>query len=350
MKPSRPRHRYLLASLLALTSLTTGCSATGTGTENPSTSAGVEIAPTASDPSTSRCSENFPGVNLRVDNAQDLEQALETVKPGQRISLANGRYDGNFVVATQASEAAPIQMCGDAAAILAGGASGYTLHLQSANWWHLEGFTVSGGEKGVMVDNTQHTTLRGLKVTGTGHEAVHLRTASSDNVLSGLQISTTGLTRPEFGEGIYIGTAEDNWCRYTNCEPDKSDRNIIVSVTFGFGITAENIDVKEGTSRGLITNNQFNGAGAIAADSWIDVKGNGWVIAGNRGESTPKDGMQVHVVEPGWGQQNTFANNDLTVNAPGYGIWVGERAQGTIVSCDNTAVGAAAGLTNTDCV
>jgi len=44
------------------------------------------------------------------------------------------------------------------------------------------------------------------------------------------------------------------------------------------------MDIKEGTTGGPISGNTF-GAGMSGswADSWIDLKGNGWVIQNNHG-------------------------------------------------------------------
>ncbi len=286
---------------------------------------------------------------MEVKDANGLTQALTSVKPGQKIVLADGRYQGAFDARTAASAEAPILLCGGSGATLAGDTSGYTLHLDGANWWTVGGFVITGGEKGLMVDRTNHATLSALTVSGTGHEAVHLRSGSSDNVVSGLKVDSTGLTRPEFGEGIYVGSAKDNWCRYSACQPDTSDRNTVTDNTFGPAVTAENIDIKEGTTGGTVAGNSFNGAGTTAADSWVDVKGNNWQLTDNRGQDAPKDGMQVHVQLPGWGNGNTFANNNLTVDAAGYGFRIAKDATGTVVVCNNKASGAAAGLANIPC-
>ena len=104
---------------------------------------------------------------------------------------------------------------------------GYALHLDGAQYWRLVGFTVSDGQKGVMADGTVGSVIQGLTVTGTGDEAIHLRTHSTDNVVSRNTISDTGHRRDKFGEGVYIGSAVSNWCTYTDCEADRSDRNVV---------------------------------------------------------------------------------------------------------------------------
>jgi len=39
---------------------------------------------------------------------------------------------------------------------------------------------------------------------------------------------------------------------------------------------------------------------ASAAPTWVNVKGNDWIITGNTGFNSIKDGFQVHRVYPGW--------------------------------------------------
>jgi hypothetical protein len=223
------------------------------------------------------------------------------------------------------------------------------LHLQGASWWVVSGLAIKGGEKGVVLDGTDHATLTDLRITGTGEEAVHLRIGSSHNTLSGLRISMTGLTKPAFGEGVYVGSAKENWCRYTGCGPDASDANTIEHTAFGPGVTAENIDVKEGTTGGLIASNSFSGVGQTSADSWLDVKGNGWLVRDNTGSLAPKDGAQVHVRLAGWGDNNVFSRNTFIVRAAGYGVRVQQEAVGTVIACSNKAIGAAAGMSNIGC-
>ncbi len=286
---------------------------------------------------------------VEVSNASSLSAALAGARPGQRIYPKPGVYQGPFDATASGTPDAPIALCGGADVELTGRKGGYALHLEGSSWWSIQGIRIHDAQKGVVLDRTTHTSLVSLQIAEIEQEAVHLRTNSSDNTVVGLRIQDTGQTDPEFGEGIYIGSAKSNWCRYTNCSPDASDRNLIEGNTFGPGITAENIDVKEGTTGGTIKDNKLSGAGATDTDSWIDVKGNNWQITGNTGSDTSKDGMQVHVPVPGWGAGNQFSANTMTVNAPGYGVFVDDDAPGTVVSCGNTATGAASGLTNVQC-
>ena len=290
-----------------------------------------------------------PTATTTVHNADELKATLSHPQPGQSIRIADGTYTGKFVGTGSGTAQQPIFLCGDSGAVLDGGGikAGYALHLDGVSWWRLVGFTVRNGQKGVVADHTQHTVIQGLQVSGIGDEAIHLRTFSSENVVIGNSVSNTGLRRDKFGEGVYVGTAESNWCKLTNCKPDNSDRNVVRDNTIA-GTRAESIDIKEGTTSGAIVDNTFDGTALAGADSWVDVKGNGWLIEGNTGHKSPQDGFQTHQVVNGWGTGNTFRRNVADVDGPGYGIHLAPIATNK-VSCDNKASGAGQGLTNTKC-
>jgi len=284
-------------------------------------------------------------VGTGVASASQLSAALSAAEPGTVIVLADGTYSGEFTIARSGTADAPITLCAGPGAVLDGGSTdhGYTLHLDGASHWSIAGLTISGGQKGVMLDRSSSNVLTGLTISGTGDEALHLRAGSSDNLVEGTTISGTGLRSPEYGEGIYIGTAESNWCDISACAPDASDRNHLVGNTIS-ATTAESIDVKEGTTGGEIRDNRLDGDGTTAVDSLLDVKGSGWVITGNTGTAAPVDGAQVHVIVTGWGSGNRFSANTFAVASDGYAVLLegAARSAGNVVSCDNVATVAGA--------
>jgi hypothetical protein len=292
---------------------------------------------------------------VAVHTAAQLTAALSGAKPGDLIQLADGTYVGSFSAAISGTAAAPITLCGSRQAILQGAAltSGRTFHL-TADYWALSGFVVTQGLKGIMLDNANHNILSSLEVHHIGDEGVHFRTNSSDNLLVGSSVHDTGAGNdPHSGEGVYIGSAAANWCTYTNCNPDKSDRNQILNNQLGPNTTAENLDIKEGTSGGIVKGNHFDGTGMdspASADSWVDAKGNGYLISDNTGDTTPNDGIQTHVIKPGWGQANIFHGNNFDLgDAPGYGFRIQPQSLNTVLGCDNMVINAALGMSNLTC-
>ncbi|MGW0576639.1 right-handed parallel beta-helix repeat-containing protein [Streptomyces sp. NPDC002920] len=292
-----------------------------------------------------------PKASIKVSDAATLEQALAQAQPGDSISLANGTYAGNFTAEASGTAEKPIFLCGGSGAVIDGGGTedGYAFHLNHVGYWRLVGFTVRDAQKGVMADGVVGTVIQGLTVEQIGDEAIHLRDFSSDNMVRGNTVRTTGLRREKYGEGIYIGTAESNWCTVSNCKTDTSDRNVVLGNHIS-DTTAEAIDIKEGTSDGKVMDNTFDGSklsGSHNNDSWVDVKGNGWLLQGNTGSHSPQDGFQTHQIVNGWGTGNTFRDNTANVDGPGYGFHL--TSDGNKVTCDNKANDAAEGLANIAC-
>jgi len=279
---------------------------------------------------------------VSVSTATALKNALAVAEPGDRIDLAAGTYSGKFVISSKSGTSSrPIVVCGPRSAVLNAGStsSGYGFYLNSANFVHLLGFTVTNAQKGIMLDGSNSCKLSELLVYNVGHEAVHFRKNSKRNRLERSNIHTTGRIKASYGEGVYIGSAK------SNLVGDASDFNQVVGNHIGPDVTAEAIDIKEYSRGGLIADNRFDGRGMSGADSWIDVKGNGYLIQRNTGTSSIEDGMQTHDAVSGWGSYNVFDANVLNVNGPGYGIKVAKNTI-NIVRCNNKVSGAKLGLTN----
>jgi hypothetical protein len=263
---------------------------------------------------------------INVTTESELTNALGNAAPGQVICLADGIYNGNFVITNSGSETSPIILRGSSAAILEGSGvtvEGYGLHLDNVQYWQLEGFTVQNSQKGIILDSSHHTILDGLTVKDVGDEAVHFRTHSTYNRIQNSTISNTGLREPGFGEGVYIGSANSNWCTYTNCEPDLSHYNEVLNNHFGPDIRAEGVDAKEGTLYGLIEGNTFDGSGVSGvnyADSWMDIKADHYTIRNNSGTNAGANagltrGFHVVAGQGGdYGNYNHFEGNTLDFN------------------------------------
>jgi hypothetical protein len=330
-----------LVVLVVLTALLTACTGSGDGGSRATGSSAPASA----------------GGHVRtVHDAAQLRAALKSARPGQIIELADGVYNGKFVATGSGTSAKPIVLRGGRGAVLESRSysTGITLRLQKANYWRLEGFTIRKGQKGLVLDQSNHNVLSKLDVGNVGMEAVHFRSSSSDNRLEGSDIHHTGRFDAGRGEGVYIGSAFTNWDKYGNSGGmDRSDRNVITGNRI-HAITAENIDIKEGTVDGQITDNVLEGdrmSGVHHGDSWVDVKGNGYLVADNIGEKTLLDGFQTHVQLTGWGRNNVFRGNRLMVNGKGVGIniYKADASSGNVVACDNTVTGAAGGVTNLRC-
>jgi hypothetical protein len=101
-----------------------------------------------------------------------------------------------------------------------------------------------------MADRASHNILQDIAVHHIGHEGIHLRSFSTGNLVQGNLVHDTGLRKAKYGEGVYVGSAHSNWCEHSGCKPDRSDNNRILGNQIGPDVTAEGVDLKEGTSSG----------------------------------------------------------------------------------------------------
>ncbi|OYP18195.1 sheath polysaccharide-degrading enzyme [Streptomyces sp. FBKL.4005] len=255
---------------------------------------------TATDPA-------WAAATVEVTTAAQLKTALGAARPGDTIHLADGTYTGNFKATTPATASARITLTGSPRAVLTAG-GGYGLHLNGASYWTVAGLTVTGGQKGIMIDAAKGVVVDGVTVHGLDMEGVHFRNSSTDGVIRNSTIYDTGNDGRGMGEGVYVGTA--------NTLSDRSDRVQILHNTIGPDVGGENIDIKEGTTGARIIGNTFDGSGLTGAhydDSWVDVKGNNVLVQDNTGTATSNDGYQTHSQQPGWGCGTVFKGNKSTL-------------------------------------
>jgi hypothetical protein len=297
------------------------------------------------------------GTVRRVANSLELQIALITARPGQTIELADGTYRGNFVIASSGTSEAPITLRGQPGTVLDGGAyfMNYGL-LVRGNFWRIENVSFRNAKKGIVLHGASNNVLSNIHVADIGEEAIRLRNFSSGNTVENCTIMRTGLLRAGYGEGIYIGTADGDWQDATAGMPDRSDGTRVLNCVLGPHVSAELIDIKEGTSGGLIQGNVLNGTGVSGenfADSLVDIKGNAYVIAENRaieaGPNALQDGIQVHQKLEGWGLRNLLRNNQLGLNVAGYGILVQTKESDSganRIENNNVVTGARRGVTN----
>ncbi|MDJ1133182.1 right-handed parallel beta-helix repeat-containing protein [Streptomyces iconiensis] len=254
---------------------------------------------------------------IEVRDSTGLKDALARVAPGDTIRLADGTYTGNFKTTRAGDKGSPITLTGSAGAILTAG-GGYGLHLNGAGHWNLKGFTVTGGQKGIVMDGADGVHIDGVTVRDLDMEAVHWRKSSSDGSIRNSTIRDTGKNGRGMGEGVYVGSAGGtSRTKSGGGTDDRSDRILIEKNVIGPGVGGENIDIKEGTTGARVIGNTFDGEGLTGAnydDSWVDIKGNGVLVENNTGRNTTNNGFETHEQQDGWGCGTVFRGNesDLT--------------------------------------
>ena len=113
----------------------------------------------------------------------------------------------------------------------------------------IRGISVTNGLFGVYVDGGSGNLLDSIEVFHIGQEGVTFADFSSDNVLRNSDIHDTGVSIPEYGEGVYIGSPIEHWAEVAGGQPDRSDRNQVLDNTIGPDVRAEQVDVKRKARR-----------------------------------------------------------------------------------------------------
>ena len=265
---------------------------------------------------------------IYCDSTITLQQALLNAQPGDKIIIKAGTYIGNqgssgdgdafFFSGKDGTAALPIIVESEDPlnpAVLSGSTTeiSYVLYL-TGDYWEIKNLKVKTGRQGIVLDHSNHSLVYGCEIFEIGQEGIHLRDGSSQNKIENCLVRDTGKKVTGFGEGIYVGSDFGKWSRYSS---DCND-NIITGCTIGPNVTAEHIDIKEGTLGTIVENCTFNGTGIVGdhfSDSFIDVKGNKCIIRNNTGYRNQNekiaDAFQVHEQMLGQGIDNQFLNNTL---------------------------------------
>jgi hypothetical protein len=370
--------RWRLLVLGAALTLLAGCTGATAGnpvTDDKGASANVpttvadSVTPTAPVAGTAAKGRPVAGGDVSVSTVDAIRDAVASAQPGAVIRVADGEYQFKPRLVASASGTAeqPITLVGTRQAILrTKNASGHYGLSITGDYWRVEGITVAHASKGIVLDGSVGTVLDGVEVFDVGDEGVHFRACSSDGVLRNSYIHDTGRNSAQYGEGVYVGSANSNWSKFEctdsqegQSQGDNTERVLIEDNVFE-DATAEGADLKEGTDSGTLRRNEFRRVGASgqnSADSAVDAKGNNWLIEANSvaetdapwdddGTAAPsefEDGFQAHSVYDGYGTGNTFRGNSVDGAIPGFGVGLYPAGDNNI-SCDNTAPGAAKGL------
>lgn len=220
-----------------------------------------------------------------VNNASQLQSALSSVRAGDEIVIAAGQTiqytsgaigSAYFYANANGTASQPITIrsasSADPATIRGNDVSSKILLHIEGDYWIVKDLKLANGQKGIVFDNSNYSKAVDCEVSEIGLEAIHVRDGSDHVLIDGCWIYNTGLSNPQFGEGIYIGSDRSVWDQYDS----SVDHTVVQNSTIGPNVRAEAFDVKEGTTETTIQNNVIYGTGISAAafeDSFIDLKG-----------------------------------------------------------------------------
>ena len=68
--------------------------------------------------------------------------------------------------------------------------------------------------KGIVLDGSVGTVIDGVEVYDIGDEGVHFRSVPATVCCATHYVHDTGRNSPQYGEGVYVGSANSNWSKY----------------------------------------------------------------------------------------------------------------------------------------
>lgn len=322
------------------------------GEPTPTIDASVDAARVPDYNTVSEC----PSATKTVSTTAALTDALATAKAGDVVRLAPAVYKGRFsLTGAIGSAEAPIWICGEPGSVMRGwGTSGgSTLTVRDSSFVTVTGFEVTNSLKGVTVEGSDHVTVSNLNVHTSGEEGIHLLAHTTDSIIAGNRISDTGSITPEYGEGVYVGSWDGNWCTYSDCQPDASNNNVVTDNDIS-DTTAEAIDVKEGAIGGRITFNRIDGALTTSrgvSDKSISIRSNNWFVGDNSVNHAPAKGISVSSPPTlGYPRDVHALRNSISFTSTGIGISVGTNSSTITVACKNTVAPISASMSNRVCL
>ena len=277
---------------------------------------------------------------VNVSTADELTSALKYAVAGDKIIIASGlTYTGNFKLSVGGSQDAPIWIVGEKASdmpVLDGGDSNNSTSLAikgaddddleniGLSYVYIQDIAVTNSKTGIAVDQGHYVTIDHVEVYNVGQAGIHIRDGSKNNIIKNSYVHNTGLYNVKYGEGIYIGSDYTKWPGGTSSSEYNPavDYVQILNNKIGPYVTAEHIDVKEGSSHAYIIGNTFDAEGMNdilnGGLSYIDFKGNYTEAAYNVGDQNDNEyfanAFEINDKQPGWGLYNNIHDNTLTFN------------------------------------
>ncbi len=318
---------------------------------------------------------------VNVSTATELTSATLNAKAGDTIWVAPGKYEllssncqNDTFVNNTGRDCGLIWLGADGTknnpVVLAGSDPTNPPEIYSSDYKHNYGIHVTGNyvilknlkihtfSKGVVFDNSVGALMEDCEVYHTGNEIVHVRDSSQQVTLNRNFIHGSGYEIAKYGEGIYVGTYNTGWAssqqadrdagfwgtdasqhRYSGYDWRVNDTKITCNIVSG--TTAENIDVKEGTVRGIVQGNMFIGDsldynGEVSYDDAnIDMKGAYWTVTGNYFYNSKKQGLPYYNPHFNYFVEEVVMPSNG--NKTGSNIEKYEKAVGDVVSVDKYA-------------
>lgn len=281
---------------------------------------------------------DLPGSVLNTiscTTTEEIHSAFKNAKAGDKIVIKPGSYTGSnsqcgsskayFYISASGTKDNPIWVVNESnkEVVLQGSSnmSDYVLYI-TGDYVAVENITFKTGNQGIILDNSNYSLINNVEVYDIGQEAIHVRDGSSYTIIKNSFVHDTGHKNIKYGEGVYVGSDYKKWPENGGSYLKECDYVQILNNTIGPNVTAEHIDLKEGSSYAYIIGNTFDAAGMTdilnGGLSFIDFKGNYAECAYNWGDQNGNEyfenAFEVNDKWPEWGDYNNIHNNVITFN------------------------------------
>ncbi|MFL1897196.1 cellulase family glycosylhydrolase [Aquimarina sp. 2-A2] len=290
-----------------------------------------------------------PSGTINCNTVACIRNAMQNAQPGDEIIIASGTYEApdkiniggraaRFASNKNGTAAKPIIIRAENPSnppILKGENGkhdGYVLHMLG-DYWQIKNIIFEEGSKGIVLDNANRGILENVTVRELGEEGIHLRDGSSNNLVKNCKVYNTGIKKPGIGEGLYVGSDKGQHDQYNR----DCNNNTIDGCIVGPNVTAEGVDVKEGTKNTIIRNCTFSAkgiSGQNSADAFIDLKGAYAFVYNNTfnldGSTIINAGVDFLDRGTGYntGYRNAIFNNTFNLEGRGNEIQTARKKQG----------------------
>ncbi len=262
-----------------------------------------------------------------VTNSDELLAALADAQAGDEIILKEGLYQNDvflgdgiwsafYAKADGTAERPIIIRSEDPAhpATISGVTQDNKVALKIVgSYWEIRDLVVCEAQKGIFLQQSEHSIISGCEVYNIGAEAIHIIDNSSYNLVENCYVHDAGTLYPQYGEGVYIGSSQ-----HTEGYGYECHYNTVRGCQLGPNIAADHVDIKEFTVGNLVEYCTFDGTGMQnqnGGNSFVEVKGNNCIIRNNIGYRNGCEGVMyafdANVQLDGWGQNNKIYDNTL---------------------------------------
>lgn len=269
---------------------------------------------------------------VNVSTTGQLTNALNDAQPGDCVVMAAGTYtlSGSITQTRGGTSGNPVVLRGQGSATVVNGQGSHAWYPKAAyleyrnfrftnSFW---GFYCGGGPSGTG-PGCPHAVFDSMEVDNTKQSAIALQHGSVGAVVARSHIHHTGISAPQWGEGVYVGG-------YGAATTDVK----VLGNRFDY-VTAEAVDISEGSDRTTVQNNEIDGGSARFINgvvvSLIGVRANGHTITDNTLAIGNPHGIAL------WSGSATLRRNRISLrNAWSYpGIGINRFGGSHVVGCDN---------------